>query len=67
MTRRSMTIDLADVSDDRRRLAEDLDSARQELKDAILRATQISRRVRDLEWSLRRAEMRDDRRQAASG
>ncbi|MGH8971859.1 MAG: hypothetical protein ACRD0C_01465 [Acidimicrobiia bacterium] len=40
---------------DRRRLAADLDAARQELKDAIRRASQVSRRVRDLEWAMVRA------------
>lgn len=40
------------------RLRAELDDARQELKDTILRATRVSRRVQDLEWALRRAEMR---------
>ncbi len=36
----------------------ELDNARQELKDTILRATRMSRRIQDLEWALRRAEQR---------
>jgi DNA-binding MarR family transcriptional regulator len=44
-----------EMSEQRRRLAADLDAARQELKDAILTATRVSRRVKDLEWALWRA------------
>lgn len=40
------------------RLRAELDDARQELKDTILRATRVSRRVQELEWALRRAEQR---------
>jgi DNA-binding transcriptional ArsR family regulator len=40
---------------DRRRLAAELDAARQELKEAIRLASQVSRRVRDLEWAMVRA------------
>lgn len=42
----------------RQRLTDDLDAARQELKDAILTATRVSRRVQELEWALWRADQR---------
>jgi DNA-binding MarR family transcriptional regulator len=54
-------IDLGDLGratgpgDQRQRLAADLDAARQELKDAILKATRVSRRVRELELALWRS------------
>jgi DNA-binding MarR family transcriptional regulator len=47
-----------DRRDPRQRLADDLDAARQELKDAILMATKVSRRVKELEWALWRANQR---------
>ncbi len=47
-----------EMRDDRQRLRADLDAARQELKDAILTASKVSRRVRDLEWALWRAGQR---------
>jgi len=40
----------------RQRLTDELEAARQELKDAILYATRVSRRVRDLESALWRAD-----------
>jgi DNA-binding MarR family transcriptional regulator len=47
-----------DTDTDRRRLAADLDAARLDLKEAILRASRLSRRVRDLEWAMWRADQR---------
>jgi hypothetical protein len=63
MARQAKTLDLSEpaeteVSEHRERLAADLDAARQELKDAILTATRVSRRVRDLEWAIWRANQR---------
>lgn len=65
MARDTRIVDLGESSDRameagdaRQRLADDLDAARQELKDTILMATRISRRVRDLEWALWRADQR---------
>jgi DNA-binding MarR family transcriptional regulator len=43
---------------DRRRLSADLEAARLDLKEAILRASRLSRRVRDLEWAAWRADQR---------
>ena len=48
----------ADRRDQHQRLTDDLDAARQELKDAILMATKVSRRVKELEWALWRADQR---------
>ncbi len=72
--RPSTTIDIADPEprsasdpdETRRRLAAELDLAREELKDAILEATNVSRRVKDLEMALRRAEWRAEQRQPAA-
>ena len=50
--------EMTETQDHRQRLADDLDAARQELKDAILEATKVSRRVRELEWALWRADQR---------
>lgn len=47
-----------DRRDQHQRLTDDLDAARQELKDAILMATKVSRRVKELEWALWRADQR---------
>lgn len=65
MVEQSRMVDLTDSTpkmtetrDHRQRLADDLDAARQELKDAILTATKVSRRVRELEWALWRADQR---------
>ncbi|MGH8991438.1 MAG: hypothetical protein ACRDYV_02440 [Acidimicrobiia bacterium] len=45
-------------SDNREQLEDDLEAARRELKNAILRATQVSRRVKNLEWALWRIDHR---------
>lgn len=65
MARQTKIVDLSeppegatDTRDQRQRLADDLDAARQELKDAILTASRVSRRVRELEWALWRADQR---------
>jgi hypothetical protein len=52
------TPEVTGTQDHRQRLADDLDAARQELKDAILTATKVSRRVQELEWALWRADQR---------
>lgn len=65
MARQTKILDLnespegaTDTRDHRQRLADDLDAARQELKDTILTATRVSRRVQELEWALWRANQR---------
>ena len=50
--------DTAATDADHRRLTADLDAARLDLKEAILRASRLSRRVRDLEWAVWRADQR---------
>ncbi|HEY3239654.1 MAG TPA: MarR family winged helix-turn-helix transcriptional regulator [Acidimicrobiia bacterium] len=47
-----------EMSNPSQHLEADLDSARQELKDAIRKATKVSRRVRELELALWRAGQR---------